>query len=215
VPTLIPYGGRIVTNTRATRYIGGGILGNDGMPIPEEGPEAAGDLGGVLADTRPEAKFDMAKFNDCVSQLFQTIPAAIPGGRGLGLVPANGNVGSYSGHSLLTGTSFTIFTDAQSKNVEQLTKISGTAGTVGYTYFDRPYLNYVASDQSKGIYGLSNQVHETGNAIAYIINQYQKQRGLPYSMPEPKKPGGDRDPGAALEECVFGGRVSSDGRVNQ
>ena len=165
-------------------------------------------------DTRPEAKFEIAKFNACVGELFQTIPDSTPGGRGLGLVAANGKVGSYSGHSILTGTSFTIFTDAQSKNVTQLSKISGQSGTVGWTYYNTPYLNYVASDRSSGIYGLSNQVPETGNGIAYVIKQYQDQRGLPYSMPQPKRPGGDRDPGAALEECVFGGPVSSDGRVN-
>jgi RHS repeat-associated protein len=50
VPTLIPYGGRIITNTQAPRYIGGGILGNDGNSIPEEGPEADGVIGGELAN---------------------------------------------------------------------------------------------------------------------------------------------------------------------
>jgi hypothetical protein len=161
------------------------------------------------------AKFDTAKFNDCVTSLFQTGARVGPGGNGLGLVAANGNVGSYSGYSLLTGTSFTIFTDAHSKTMAQLSEMVGkTIGIVGITDPANPYLNYIASDFAGGIFGLVNQVHETGNAIADIIKQYADQHGVPYTPPTPERRGGDRDPGAALEECVFGGPVTPDGRVN-
>ena len=52
MPTLIPYGGTIVTNTSAPRPGGGGgggiILGGDVHFVPEEGPEEnpGGDVGG-------------------------------------------------------------------------------------------------------------------------------------------------------------------------
>jgi len=92
-------------------------------------------------------------------------------------------------------------------------EVSGGKLVAGYTDSRNPYVNAIANDAGLVIKGrefLGLWVYELGNALSSITNL----------MPEMPADAQDRylitkpEAGAAFEDCVFGGKLESNGSVS-
>lgn len=72
-----------------------------------------------------------------------------------------------------------------------------------------PYTNFTGNDITNSRVVQATQVHELGNSLARITGIYSTMNGTV----SPPQFGSDRDPGVAMERCVFGGDVNSNGQV--
>lgn len=114
---------------------------------------------------------------------------------------------------------FTVRTDQQSYSINELKQKFGPlaglrfgAGLVpGYTDKRSPFVNAIANDAGvilKGREFLGLWVYELGNALSLIANHNIE---APADAEERYEIGGE--PGSAFSDCVFGGRLNSDGSV--
>jgi RHS repeat-associated protein len=72
-----------------------------------------------------------------------------------------------------------------------------------------PYTNYTGNDLTNTRAVQATQVHELGNSLAMITGIFSTMNGTI----SPPQFGTDRDPGVAMERCVFGGDVNSKGKL--
>lgn len=116
---------------------------------------------------------------------------------------------------------FTARTDQASYTTSDLRYKADRAGLgiaagkiiVGYTDLKHPYVNAIAADAGftgglRGSEFIGLWVYEVGNALSAITGQAPP-------IPPDARDRYDRlsEPGAALEDCVFGGRLNSNGSV--
>ena len=85
--------------------------------------------------------------------------------------------------------------------------------SAGYTNILFPRTNYIASDFANSkltddVGLLAVWVHETGNSISGFTGQFPHPRDSAVF-------GDDSDSGAALEECTFGGAVTTGGSLHR
>jgi hypothetical protein len=115
---------------------------------------------------------------------------------------------------------FTVRTDQQTYGSTELAHMADPAGVgrtggnvvVGYTDSRNPYVNFIANDaRPAGVSGreyLGWWVYELGNALAVISN---RMPNIPADARDRYGVGGEA--GSAFEDCVFGGRLNSNGSV--
>jgi hypothetical protein len=159
-----------------------------------------------------KAKFDLARFKNCLKKLFN-----------VSLAPADGRSRNFE--STRTGGYFvgvrntdTVFTIATSMTEYTSTQLKGLnpnntePGIVaGTTLRSSPNLNFIASDVASNPsismeVITAGQMHEDGNSLALITGN------VPTSI-NPNMRRYDGDAGNALTECVYGGFVLLNGTI--
>ena len=159
------------------------------------------------------------QFKSCLSRMFQVEYKGHKFARG-GESYFDGytNRGAHW-YSIKAIGDFTVRTDQQSYSSRDLTRkytgIFGDTGgklLVGYTDPGSPYVNAIANDAGmliKGSQFLATWVHELGNSLSSITRISPN-----VASDAADRYDGDTDAGTAFEDCVFGGRVKSDGSVS-
>jgi hypothetical protein len=113
--------------------------------------------------------------------------------------------GSFIAENKKTGALYAVTTDFLSKTSSQM------GGAQGQTDLNKPRYNWVASDFAKdpnveGVAKQAAQIHEIGNSLGALTEKAP-------AVKNPRLRKIDSDAGMALEECVFGGYVNTDGSV--
>jgi hypothetical protein len=155
-------------------------------------------------DVRGTGPFDLDRFSRCVKELFGVNTEAF-------VSTDRRGAGYFRGYDE-RGNPINIATDNRLKTTEAFRREGPSHKMVaGRTYSELPFLNFIARDLAENrrissSYLIAAQVHETGNSLGFITGR----------RPQPKFNYADRDddPGRALEECVYKGRVAPDGRVS-
>ena len=192
------------------------------------GEQAANALGLVdhvnelLAKNHPQnsgperAAFSMERFKGCVASLWKFTRATLDSAS---FNRQSGGSARISFESPINIEPFPIMTHASittnvtKYNISTLPSSQPGYETAGYTNLVFPGTNYIASDFASSkltddVGLLAVWVHETGNSISGFTGQF----------PHPKDSaifGDDTDSGAALEECTFGGAVTTGGFLNR
>jgi YD repeat-containing protein len=177
--------------------------------------------------SKVKAKFDPERFKSCLDQLFGVIPNKINDvvemedystDTGLVFYQARdyGFAGNFSGKANLgigldneaRVKDVFVQIDGRSYSPSDLATISGAdpkkvtvSGLTPGTYNG---VVYVANNLNNFTKALAAAVHETGNALA-------RETGKRPKVLSPQLLIWDDDPGNALEECVFGGKVAPNG----
>jgi hypothetical protein len=142
-------------------------------------------------------------------------------------LPSSGGDSYFYGHtergahwySISAIGDFTVRTDQQSYSMQHLAYKADRAGVGrvaggmvwGFTDSSSPYVNAIAYDSDLAIKGserFGGWVYELGNALSYITGLTPK---IPADARDRYGVGGE--PGAAFEDCVFGGRLNSSGSI--
>jgi RHS repeat-associated protein len=224
VPTLIPYGGTIVTNTSAPRPSGGGLGGIFGggnfVPLDESPEESPGGGGAPQNPATPTRTPFENKLNECTQRLFgvelKSFTASQRGSNGSFTgygADAYGSGGSDTEIAVVNEVRAYTSNDLRNQYNANLTPgqqplpagsfVMGRAGPTpsGYT----PYRNFTASNLTNSRAILATQIHELGNSLKAIT-------GVTMGPNSPAGLGGDTDAGTRLERCVFSGEIDLNGR---
>lgn len=157
------------------------------------------------------AAFDQAKFDKCIKDLFSVTH------KGSNFVRQVGGrtdfFGTYDG--VLGTYRLYVTSDYTSKTKADLDGAFGESeGARAHSFFYTSHVNHIAKDhfydaKTPNISVMATWVHELGNSLALLTGKW----------PAPAHPENflrnDSDPGAALEECVFGGRVTVSGTIKR
>ncbi|MDQ3688043.1 MAG: DUF4214 domain-containing protein [Acidobacteriota bacterium] len=200
---------------------GGGSVFWDIRPIPYIEPiTPVGEVESPIPEPQnpvsETARFDETRLNDCVSRLY---------GIELGGFTASqrGRNGSFVGVVTLEDgarAGFRVVNDVNSFSRVQIGNISRgrpdngvTVNGIAFTADGRgvatysPYRNYTANNLTNPTGILGVQIHELGHSLTMITGIRPET-----SSRSRLRPGG-ADAGTALERCVFGGEVGSNGRL--
>jgi RHS repeat-associated protein len=191
---------------------------------PKDTEPAATDVGKEPQNSDPSKSDELtpeqaAQFTNCLSEMFKVYNDGYKYQRE-GEAWFHGHSDSRRHFWNSPIGDFTVRTDQQTKSSTQLGNMADPVGVgraggnsvVGYTDKRNPYFNYIANDaRPAGVSGRENLglwVFELGNALSVITNR----------MPDIPADSRNRygvvgEAGAAFEDCVFGGKLNSNGSV--
>jgi RHS repeat-associated protein len=196
--------------------------------VPSGGGPRGGGRGEPQPRVRPKpkpvgpAKFSEQKFRDCAHQLYDTTAGAsivdkFLDSRGNGTGPYQATF-DYSMTAAQIGQM--LYNEGiTADNREQIAGFSNRHPDTLFFARDEFPSGVLAGQPGSARYEYGSAVlfHEMGNWMRWDIFRATPDRsqltGGGYAQRNPNDPYGDSDPGAALEECMYGGFVHADGQV--
>lgn len=196
---------------------GGFISFNQGGPSSLQGGQGSSPQSPNNDEFTPE---QLERFKACLSDMYKVYYKGHHYERN-GEAYFDGHSDTRAPWSLFKVGTFTVKTDQQSYSSTHLkSKMGPLAGSlygrgpvVGYTDKRHPNPNAIANDAGVAIKGrefLGLWVYELGNALSEIT-------GFKHTVPADAlgRYGVEGEQGAAFSDCVFGGRLNSNGSVTQ